>query len=161
MIYCFKNNTPQKNFNDFDNGIERFREIQSGEMKLEDAKELQNIFKSNLNKISKGRIKSKEQKSALENIKLVYKSRQAVIELFNECSSIASEAKHKVKYGKGQKVLSPKQVPERLRIALAQVKAGNKFENLFSEIRQIIYCLYREKEVTKKAYNNIMNSIKL
>ena len=40
-------------------------------MKLEDAKELQNIFKSNLNEISKGIFKSKEQKSALENIKLL------------------------------------------------------------------------------------------
>ena len=48
-------------------------------MKLEDAKELQNIFKSNLNEISKGRFKSEEQKSALENITLHYKSRQAVI----------------------------------------------------------------------------------
>ena len=46
--------------NDFDNGIELFRKIQSGEMKLEDAKELRNIFKSNVNEISKGRYKSKE-----------------------------------------------------------------------------------------------------
>ena len=79
LIYYFKNNTAKKNFNDFDNGIELFRKIQSGEMKVEDAKELQNIFKSNLNKISKGRFKSKEQKRALENIKLLYKSLQAVI----------------------------------------------------------------------------------
>ena len=41
-------------------------------MKLEEAKKLQDIFKSNLNKISKGRFKSKEQKSALENNKLPY-----------------------------------------------------------------------------------------
>ena len=41
---------------------------------LEDAKEMQNIFKLNLNKISKGRFKSKEQESALEDIKLPYKS---------------------------------------------------------------------------------------
>ena len=66
-------------------------------MKLEDAKELQNIFKSNLNEISKGRFKSEEQKSALENIKLLYESRQTVIKLFNEYSLIASEAKHKAK----------------------------------------------------------------
>ena len=46
--------------NDFDNGIELFRKMQSGEMKLEDAKELRNIFKSNVNEISKGRYKSKE-----------------------------------------------------------------------------------------------------
>ena len=49
----------EKNFNDFDNGIELFIKIQSHEMKLEDAKELQNIFISNLNKISKGRFESK------------------------------------------------------------------------------------------------------
>ena len=66
-------------------------------MKLEDEKELQNIFKSNLNEISKGRFKSEEQKSALENIKLLYESRQTVIKLFNEYSLIASEAKHKAK----------------------------------------------------------------
>ena len=67
LIYYFKNNTAKFFFNDFDNGIELFGKIQSGEMKLEDAKELQNIFTSNLNEISKGRFKSKDQKSVLEN----------------------------------------------------------------------------------------------
>ena len=43
-------------------------------MKLEKAKNLQNTFKSNLNEISKGRFKSEEQKSALENIILLSKS---------------------------------------------------------------------------------------
>ena len=37
-------------------------------MKLEEAKKLQNVFKSNLNQISKGKFKSEEQKSTLENI---------------------------------------------------------------------------------------------
>ena len=32
-------------------------------MKLEDAKEVENILKSNLNKISRGKFKSEEQKS--------------------------------------------------------------------------------------------------
>ena len=50
---------------------------------------------------------------------------------------------------------------QRLQIVLAQVKAGNTSENLLNEIRQIIYSLYRAKEITKKVYNNIMNSIKL
>ena len=43
--------------------------------------------------------------------------------------------------------------------ALAQVKAGNTSENLLNEIRQIIYSLYQAKKITKKVYNNIMNSI--
>ena len=50
---------------------------------------------------------------------------------------------------------------QRLPIALVQVKAGKTPENLFNEIRQIIYSLYRAKQITKKVYNNIMNSIKL
>ena len=67
----------------------------------------------------------------------------------------------KQKYGEGLKILSPKQILQRLPIALAQVKVGNTSKNLLNKIRQIIYSLYREKENTKKVYNNIINSIKL
>ena len=49
----------------------------------------------------------------------------------------------------------------RLPIPLAQVKAVNTSENLLNEIRQSICSLYRTKEIAKKVYNNIMNSIKL
>ena len=52
--------------------------------------------------------------------------------------------------GKGIKVLTTKQMLQRLPIALAQVKAGNTTENLLHEIRQIVYSLYGEKEVTMK-----------
>ena len=48
-----------------------------------------------------------------------------------------------------------------LPIALAQVKAGNTPGNLLNEIRPTIYSLLWEKEITKKVYHNIMNSIKL
>ena len=50
---------------------------------------------------------------------------------------------------------------QRLSIALAQIKAGNISENLLNEIRQIISSVYRAKEIFKKLYNNIMNSIKI
>ena len=39
---------------------------------------------------------------------------------------------------------------QRLPIALAQVKAGNASENLLNKIGQIIYFLFREKEITKE-----------
>ena len=58
---------------------------------------------------------------------------------------------NKQQKGKGIKILTPKQMLQRLPIALAQVKSGNASENLLNEIRQIIYSLYREKEVTKKS----------
>ena len=119
------------------------------------------MFKLILNETSRGRHKLKKLKSALENIKFFYESPEAVIYLFNDYSSIASEAKYKSIHGEGLKILTPKQILQRLPIALAQVKAGNTSENLLNEIRQIIYSLYRAKEITKKVYNNIMNSIKL
>ena len=39
---------------------------------------------------------------------------------------------------------------QRLPMALAQVKAGNKSENLLNEIRQIVFLLYQSKEITEK-----------
>ena len=69
--------------------------------------------------------------------------------------------KSKQQKDKKRKILTPKQIFERLPIALAQVKAWNTSENLLNEIRQIIFSLYREKEITQKVYNNIINSIKL
>ena len=59
------------------------------------------------------------------------------------------------------KILTPNQMLKRLPIALAQVKAGNNSESLLNEIRQIVYSLCRSKEITKKVYNNTINSIKV
>ena len=52
--------------------------------------------------------------------------------------------KEKPRNIKSQKML------QRLPIALAQVKADNTSENLLNELRQIIYLLYRAKEIAKK-----------
>ena len=61
--------------------------------------------------------------------------------------------------GKRLKILTPKQMLQRLPISLAQVKAGNNSESLLNEIRQIVYSLYQSKQITKKLYNNIIKSI--
>ena len=49
----------------------------------------------------------------------------------------------------GLKILTPKQLLQRLPIALAQVKACNNSENLLNEIRQIVYSLYQKKSPKK------------
>ena len=61
--------------------------------------------------------------------------------------------------GTGLKILSPKQMLQRLPIALAQVKAGNNSESLSNEIRQIVFSLYQSKQITKKVCNSIIKSI--
>ena len=59
------------------------------------------------------------------------------------------------------KILTPNQMLKSFPIALAKVKAGNNSESLLNEIRQIVYSLYRSKEITKKVYNNTINSINI
>ena len=51
------------------------------------------------------------------------------------------------------KMLTPKQMLQRLLIGLAQVKAHNTSENLLIETFQ--------KEIIKNAYNNIMNPVQI
>ena len=68
---------------------------------------------------------------------------------------------YKAKNGTGLKILTPKQMLKRLPIALAQVKAGNNSESLLNGIRQIVYSLYKSKEITTKVYNNIIRSIQI
>ena len=66
---------------------------------------------------------------------MLYKARNEVIKFFDDYSSMVSEEKIKATKGTGLKILIPKQMFQRLRIALAQVKAGNDSENLLNEIR--------------------------
>lgn len=58
-------------------------------------------------------------------------------------------------------MLPPKQTLQTLPIALSQVKSDDRSKKLLNEIRQIIYSLNRAKEITKKVYDNIMNSIEV
>ena len=74
---------------------------------------------------------------------------------------MVSEAKYILIHEEGLKILTPEQMFQKLPVALVQVTAGNTSENLLNEIRKIIYSLCQAKEITKKVYNNIMNSVKL
>ena len=81
--------------------------------------------------------------------------------MFNDYAKNMFRNIYESKQGKGLKILTPKQMLQRLRIALAQIKAGNNSESLLNEIRQIAYSLYQSKQITKKVYNNIIKSIKV
>ena len=61
--------------------------------------------------------------------------------------------------GEGLKILTNKQMLNRLPILLSQIEAGNNSIKLKNEARQILYSLYRSKELTKTVYNNLIKSI--
>ena len=71
------------------------------------------------------------------------------------------DARNNETKGTGLKILTPKQMLQRLPIALARVKAGNTPENLLNEVRKMTCFLYQAKQITKKVCNNMMNSIKV
>ena len=94
---------------------------------------------------------------------MLYKTRNEAIKFYDGYSLMKSEEKTKSKQsnttkGTGLKIFTPKQMLQRLPIALAQVKAGNNSENLLNEISQIIYSLYQSKEITKKVYYDLLKS---
>ena len=72
----------------------------------------------------------------------------------NGSGNVVSKAK-----GTGLKILTNKQMLNRLSILLAQIQAGNNSSKFKNEIRQILYSLYRSKVLTKTVYNNLIKAI--
>ena len=55
----------------------------------------------------------------------------------------------------------PSPMLTRLLVSLAQLKAGNNSEKLKNEIRQLLYSLYRSKNMIKQVYNNLISTYEL
>ena len=140
---------------------ELFNAIRDNKIRFSEAKNKQNDFLSNLTNIKIGR-KTLKQEEIINNLERFYISRQEVINFSRDYTEMFSDANYHAKQnetkGTGLKILTPKQMLQRLPIALAQVKAGNNSENLLNEIRQTNYSLYQSKEITKKVYN-LMKSL--
>ena len=140
-----------------------FKSIHNGDIPLEDVEEEQKELKRDFGRIKQGepRDKSEEQKKTIVNIKNLYNSKEEVLKMFNDYTKNMSRNIYDSKQGTGLTILTPKQMLQRLSIALAQIKAGNNSKSLLNEIRQIVYSLYQAREITKIVYNNIIKSIKL
>ena len=119
-----------------------------------------NLLENMVRFYNKSKPKTKEGKDKKQNtfvsVNALYEGRELTINAFRNGILPTKATK-----GKRLKILTPKQMPQRLTIALAQVKAGNTSGNLLNQIRHIICLLYRAKEITKEVYNNITNSIKI
>ena len=162
LKYVVEKSGLEYNFNEMKDPMTLFKNIGDGKISVEEAKEKQKDYYSYLNTIRGGN-KNASQKRTLANINILFNTRDNVIKCLEDYSSMILEAKKlaREQEGEGLKILTPNQMLKRLPIALAQIKAGNNSEGLLNEIRQIVYSLYRSKEITKKVYNNIINSIKV
>ena len=155
--YSFKNFQTIKTFG---------RDIYEGKITIKEANEYQTDVLAeimNYRKYTKPRSQEKKQEKeiVLENLYNFFEGREKVIDAFeSKIFSMKPKGAGILNLNHSKlKVLTPKQMLQRLPIALAQVKAGNNSESLLNEIRQIVYSLYQSKQTTKKAYNNIIKSI--
>ena len=144
------------NFSKKDDPLTFLNKIKKGKITIEEAKESQKNFINYLKMIRKGN-KNQEQEKTLKNLNMLFNGRNDVINFIEDYSSMILEAKRKASEKlKEQRetwlnILTPKQLLQKLPIALAQVKAGNNSENLLNGIRQTIYSLHQSKEITKKS----------
>ena len=157
--------TKDVGFYEYIDSKERFNKIKNNQIKFRiKVKNKQNEF---LNKLTNRKIgkKTAYQKEVIDNLNKFYHSREEIINFFRDYIEILSDANYDAKQNKiegtGIKILSPKEMLQRLPIALAQVKVGNNSESLLNEIRQIVYSLCQSKQITKKytitsnPFNNI------
>ena len=89
------------------------------------------------------------------NMRRYAKSLKDIVDLYNIKSGSDTSKK-----GEGLKILTNKQILNRLPILLAQIQAGNNSKKLKNETGQILYPLYRSKVLTKTVYNNLIKSIR-
>ena len=156
--------TKDVNFYEYEDSKELFNAIKNNHIKFSEERIKQNEFLNKLSNIKIGK-KTIKQKETINNLEKFYNSREEVINFFRDYIEMLSDANYDAKQneteGKGLKILTPKQMLQRLPIALAEVKAGNNSESLLNEIRQIVYSLYQLKQITKKVYNNTIKSIQI
>ena len=90
-----------------------------------------------------------------KNMRRYAKSLKDIVDLCNIKSGSDTSKK-----GKGIKILTNKQMLNRLPILLTQIQAGNNSKKFKNELRQILYSLYRSKVLTKTLYSNLIKSIR-
>ena len=69
------------------------------------------------------------------------------------------ELNSKNQLGLGLKILTSNQMLSRLPVSLAQLKAGNNSEKRKNEIRQLLYSLYKSKELTRNVHKSLVDII--
>ena len=96
-----------------------------------------------------------------EEIKKISKEEKEIedLELIVEIIEEILKSNEQSQPGKGLKILTPNQMLNRLPISLTQLEARNNSEKLKNEIRQLLYSLYRSKNMTKQVYNNLIKCI--
>ena len=138
LYFEYVGNTKDVNFYEYMDSKELFDEIKNNKLKFDDALKKQEELLDKINEVKIVR-KTPKQEKVITNLENFFKSREKVFNFFRDYAKMMLDSKYKAKQdetkGTGLEILTPKQMLQRLPIALAQVKAGNNSENLLNETR--------------------------
>ena len=109
----------------------------------------------------------------VDSIKKVLSTLQRIIDYIPKDNAFKSEENEKIidiverilefykksQSGQGVKILTPNDMLSRLPISLAQFNAGNDSEKSKNKIRQLLYSLYKSKQLTKNIYKSLVGII--
>ena len=109
---------------------------------------LVNAIKSGLNDLKDQVKKISEEERAIEKP-------DEIVEIVEDILRLNKQKEE----GRGLKIATPSQMLCRLPIPLVQLKAKNNSEKLRNEIRQLLFSLYRSKNMSKQVYNNLIKYI--
>ena len=136
--------------------IKLLKKLRNKFINLDEFNEEYNKFKDNVVKLEN--FKSKKTKGSIfqNQIEIIRHERDLnyIADLYNVKSGSDTS-----KNGEGLKILTNKQMLNRLPILLDQIQAGNNSKSLKNELRQILYSLYRSKLLTKTVHTNLIKSI--
>ena len=98
LKFLFKSSGEESSFDKSEDPAIFLNDIKTGDISLEEAKNLQQDYETYLKKIRKGN-KSAEQKKALTNINILFNARNNVIKFIEDYGSMILEAKRLGKQG--------------------------------------------------------------
>ena len=108
-----------------------------------------------VNVINSGLKDLKEEIKKMSQAEIEVEDPESIVEIVEKILKFIEQDQQ----GQGLKILTPNQMLSRLPMTLAQLQAGNNSNKLKNEITQLLYSLYRSKNMAKQVYNTIMNYI--
>ena len=132
---------------------ELFDQLKNGQVKYDDVLKRQEEFLKKLNEVKIG-TKTDDQKEVINNLDIFHHSREEVFNFFRDYTGMMFDSSYQAKQDEtkqtGLKILTSKQMFQRLPIAIAQIQTGNNSKSLLNEIIPIVYSLYQWKQITEK-----------
>ena len=138
--------------------LNHLKKLRNKFINFDEFNEEYNKFTHNVTELKKYKYETKKRFSINQKkMERYYRDLKNIVDLYN-IYNLKSDSDTSIE-GKGLKILTNKQMLNRLPILLAQIEAGNNSKSLKNEIRQILYSLYRSKVLTKTIYINLIKSI--